>query len=120
MKPALSLHELLALPATVDLLTAARAFGLGRTRAYELAARGGFPCRVLRIGGTYRVPTADLHTALGLTPNPATDASPPPPEAGRSTDHTSSADRSTRPGARRETPETRDPGNHPRSPACPP
>ena len=71
----LSLQELRALPAVVDLSTAARAFGLGRTRAYELAARGTFPCRVLRIGGTYRVPTADLLTVLGLpTPSTATAA----------------------------------------------
>ena len=72
----LSLQELRALPAVVDLLTAARAFGVGRTRAYELAARGEFPCRVLRIGGTYRVPTADLLAVLGLPTPPAGPASP--------------------------------------------
>jgi hypothetical protein len=35
--------ELLALPVSVDLTTAGRAFGLGRTRAYELARAGQFP-----------------------------------------------------------------------------
>ncbi|WP_239310583.1 MULTISPECIES: helix-turn-helix domain-containing protein [unclassified Frankia] len=39
---------------------AARAFGLGRTLAYELARRGGFPCEVHRIGRLYRVNTSDL------------------------------------------------------------
>ena len=36
--------------ATVDLMTAARALGLGHTKAYDLARRQQFPCRVLRIG----------------------------------------------------------------------
>ena len=43
--------------ATVDLMTAAAALGLGRTKAYELARREQFPCRVIRIGEVYRVPT---------------------------------------------------------------
>jgi hypothetical protein len=54
---------------TVDLMTAARALGLGRTKAYELARRQQFPCRVLRIGDTYRVPTVGLLELLGLTPD---------------------------------------------------
>lgn len=35
--------ELLALPVTVDVPTAARALGLGRSTAYELARRDEFP-----------------------------------------------------------------------------
>ncbi|MBL7546588.1 helix-turn-helix domain-containing protein [Frankia sp. AgB1.9] len=62
----LSRAELLALPAVVDLRTAARAFGLGRTNAYELARTGQFPCRVLRINNSYRVPTAELLRVLGI------------------------------------------------------
>ncbi len=54
--------------ATVDLLTAARALGLGRTKAYDLARHGRFPCRVIRIGDIYRVPTAGLLELLGLMP----------------------------------------------------
>jgi hypothetical protein len=53
--------------ATVDLMTAARALGLGRTKAYELARRDQFPCRVIRIGDTYRIPTAGLLELLGVT-----------------------------------------------------
>jgi hypothetical protein len=53
--------------ATVDLMTAAAALGLGRTRAYELARRDEFPCRVIRIGGTYRIPTPGLLELLGVT-----------------------------------------------------
>lgn len=65
MNNALTLDELRALPATIDLPTAARALGLGRTKAYELAKHDQFPCRVLRIGSTYRIPTAGLLRCLG-------------------------------------------------------
>lgn len=61
------ISELNTLPAIVDLLTAARALGLGRTKAYELARRGEFPCPVLRVGDTYRVPTIALLELLGIT-----------------------------------------------------
>jgi predicted DNA-binding transcriptional regulator AlpA len=60
--------ELLALPAVVDVATAARALSLGRSTAYELARRDEFPCRVLRIGSSYRIPTADLLQVLGIDP----------------------------------------------------
>jgi excisionase family DNA binding protein len=67
-KNGLTRAELLALPVTVDVPTAARALGLGRSTAYELARRGEFPCRVLRVGSSYRVPTADLMRVLGIEP----------------------------------------------------
>ncbi|MFA1548618.1 MULTISPECIES: helix-turn-helix domain-containing protein [Actinomadura] len=65
----MSQDELLALPTTVSVETAARAIGLGRTRAYQLARQGQFPCKVIRIGASYRVVTADLLRLLGLEPN---------------------------------------------------
>jgi hypothetical protein len=58
--------ELLALPSSVDLATAGRALGLGRTKSHELARAGQFPVRVLRLGNAYRVPTADLLALLGI------------------------------------------------------
>lgn len=58
--------ELLALPVTVSVGTAARALGLGRSTAYELARRGEFPCPVLHMGGSYRVPSAGLLRVLGM------------------------------------------------------
>jgi hypothetical protein len=60
-----TISQLRATP-TVDLMTAATALGLGRTKAYELARRQQFPCRVIRIGETYRVPTAGLLQLLGV------------------------------------------------------
>jgi hypothetical protein len=63
--------------ATVDLMTAARALGLGRTKAYELARRDEFPCRVIRIGDTYRIPTPGLLELLGVAPEQLGSQSPP-------------------------------------------
>ncbi|WP_207945658.1 helix-turn-helix domain-containing protein [Actinomadura sp. 7K534] len=57
-------EELAALPTTTTIETAARALGLGRTRAYQLARENRFPCKVIRIGTTYRVITADLQRTL--------------------------------------------------------
>ena len=53
---------------TVDLVTAAAALGLGRTKAYELARHGRFPCPILRIGEVYRIPTPGLLELLGVAP----------------------------------------------------
>jgi hypothetical protein len=66
----------LRITATVDLMTAAAALGLGRTRAYELARRGQFPCRVIRIGDTYRIPTPGLLELLGVTTEAPATARP--------------------------------------------
>jgi hypothetical protein len=66
----LTIAELQALPASVDLLTAARALCLGRTKAYALARRGEFPCPVIRVGDTYRVPTIALLQLLGIAAVP--------------------------------------------------
>ncbi|MCD9875335.1 MULTISPECIES: hypothetical protein [Streptomyces] len=62
----MSREELLELPAAVDLDTGNRALGLGRSKGYELAKRGQYPCKVLRLGKAYRVVTADLLNLLGL------------------------------------------------------
>jgi excisionase family DNA binding protein len=74
----LTLAELLALPVTVDVTTAARALGLGRSTAYELVRRNEFPCRVLRVGSSYRIPTADLLRVLGIEPSTWQQSAPPP------------------------------------------
>ncbi|MGX5653651.1 hypothetical protein ACWKWC_02645 [Geodermatophilus nigrescens] len=58
--------ELLALPTTVDLVTAARALSIGRTLAYQLARAGNFPVPVLRLGARYRVVTSGLLAVLGI------------------------------------------------------
>lgn len=62
----LSLGQIMRLPSSVDLITAARALRLSRNKAYALAKAGEFPCRVIRINDMYRVPTAELLTVLGI------------------------------------------------------
>ncbi|MFD9905891.1 integrase [Streptomyces sp. NPDC059063] len=69
MSRALTRDELLALPAVVDLPTAGRALGLGRTKTYELAQRDEFPVRLLRLGSAYRVATAELLDLLRVCPD---------------------------------------------------
>ena len=71
--------EVRALPAVVDLSTAARALGLGRSAAYELVRTGGWPTPVLRLGRLIKVPSRPLVELLGLSdPLPV-----PAPPAGR-------------------------------------
>ncbi len=65
----LSLAEVSDLPAVTDLVTAGRALGLGRTKAYQLAQAGEFPCPVIRAGATWLVPTPGLLAVLGLPVN---------------------------------------------------
>ena len=61
-----TLGEIAELPITLDVEMAGRLLGIGRTTAYRLVADGQFPCRVLPVGGQWRVPTADLLATLGL------------------------------------------------------
>jgi hypothetical protein len=63
----MSLDEIALLPTVVDLMAAARALGIGRTTAYQLARADEFPCPVVRVGSSYRVPTAGLLGLLGLS-----------------------------------------------------
>lgn len=73
MRESLTRDELLALPASVDLVTAGRALGLGRTKAHELVRSGNWPTKVLRLGKAYRVPTAEILALLGITPGPTAE-----------------------------------------------
>jgi predicted DNA-binding transcriptional regulator AlpA len=65
---ALTREELLSLPASIDLVTAAQALGIGRTTAYQLARAGAFPVKVLRLGARYRVVTSALLATLDIDP----------------------------------------------------
>jgi hypothetical protein len=62
----LTVDEVLALPVTVDLPTAGRAFGLGRTKSYEYARTGEFPCKVLTLGSRFVVTRRSILAALGI------------------------------------------------------
>lgn len=62
--PGVSLEDVRNWPAVVDLVTAARALGLGRSAAYELHRRGELPFPVLRLGRFLRVPSAAVLALL--------------------------------------------------------
>ncbi len=64
----MTVEELLNLPVSFDLVTAGRAYFIGRTKAHELARAGEFPCPVRRVGNAYRVTRADLLRSLGMDP----------------------------------------------------
>ena len=53
---------------------AGKALGMGRSACYAAIAQGTFPVAVLRCGGRYRVPTAELRRVLGLSLSPGTPA----------------------------------------------
>ncbi|MFE7930767.1 DNA-binding protein [Streptomyces sp. NPDC057456] len=72
---ALTADEVLALPPVVDLVTAGRAFGIGRSSSYLAARNGTFPVPVLRINASIRVVTAEILRALQLGPSAGDGAS---------------------------------------------
>ena len=59
--------DLRALPPVLDVPTAGRLLGLGRSAAYELVLAGAWPTPVLRLGRRLRIPTAPLLALLGLS-----------------------------------------------------
>jgi hypothetical protein len=54
------------LPAVIDVETAGRLLGLGRSAAYQLVKDGAWPTPVLRLGRRWRVLTAPLLALLGM------------------------------------------------------
>lgn len=68
-------EEVRALGVVTDLVTAGAVFGIGRTKAREMARCGDFPVPVVRLGAQYRVPTAPILRALSIDP-PDSDAGP--------------------------------------------
>jgi hypothetical protein len=62
--------DLTKLPPTVDIITAARILGVGRTVAYELVREGTWPTPVIHLGRKIRVPTAPLLALLGVALHP--------------------------------------------------
>lgn len=66
-----TLDDIKRWPATVDVVQAGRAVGLGRNGAYEAVRQGRFPVRVLKIGSRMRVVTAELVALLDASADPA-------------------------------------------------
>jgi predicted DNA-binding transcriptional regulator AlpA len=53
-------EDLLELPPVIDVPTAGRILGVGRSCAYELVRSGQWPTPVLHLGRLIRIPTAPL------------------------------------------------------------
>ncbi|MCX5153840.1 DNA-binding protein [Streptomyces sp. NBC_00291] len=66
----LTFREIFDLPVSVDLRTAARAFGMCMGTAYRLVARDEFPCPTVSVGRRHRVLTVELLAALGIEERP--------------------------------------------------
>jgi len=59
--------QLAALPPVLDVPTAAKVLGIGRSLAYDLVRRGEWPTQVLHIGKLIKIPTEPLVRLLGAT-----------------------------------------------------
>jgi len=66
----MSERDLQALPPVIDVPTAARALGVGRSAAYDMIRTNTWPTPVLRLGRLIRVPSAPLLEMLGVPRNP--------------------------------------------------
>jgi hypothetical protein len=66
MAAALTVEQIRDLPAVVDIETAGRAYGRGRTWSHQAARTDTFPVPVRRVGGRYVVRRVDLLADLGL------------------------------------------------------
>jgi excisionase family DNA binding protein len=83
MRTTPTLGQIADLPVVLDLESAGRLLGIGRTTAYEMARAGRFPCRTIRVGAKWRVPTAELLALLGLSHEPENERPLPwqPPQS---------------------------------------
>ncbi|MFB7081627.1 helix-turn-helix transcriptional regulator [Streptomyces sp. NPDC056308] len=59
-------QELRELPLLVNLETAGRALGIGKSKTYQLVREGTFPVPTLKLGEVVKVPTAGLKELLGV------------------------------------------------------
>ncbi|MFG2143611.1 DNA-binding protein [Streptomyces sp. NPDC048696] len=68
VKGGMTLEEVLALPVSVSVSTAAKAFGIGPDKAYGLIKAGAFPAKTIPVGDTLKVATVTIWRALGIEP----------------------------------------------------
>ena len=60
----ITLEDIQQWPAVVGIPSASEACGFSKSLGYALAQRGEFPCRVIRVGNRYLVPTAGIIALL--------------------------------------------------------
>ncbi len=62
--------QLAALPPVLDVPTAAKVLGIGRSLAYQLVRQGQWPTTVLHVGKLIKIPTEPLVRLLIDAPKP--------------------------------------------------
>jgi predicted DNA-binding transcriptional regulator AlpA len=63
-----TLEDIRSWPAVTRIPEACSALDISKSHGYELIKRGEFPCRVIKVGNTYRAVTASLiHVLEGST-----------------------------------------------------
>ena len=62
----MSVEDLLALPVSFPLEVAGKAWGMSRSKAFDLKRRGELPFKVVRVGVNTVVTKAALFASLGL------------------------------------------------------
>jgi excisionase family DNA binding protein len=60
--------EIRHLPPVLTVIQAAGLLGIGRSSAYHAVKTQTWPTRVLRVGRSIRIPTADVLALLGIEP----------------------------------------------------
>ncbi|WP_432502587.1 DNA-binding protein [Kineococcus arenarius] len=65
-RPQFNTDEIRELPPVVDVPTAAKVLGIGRTAAYERIRTNAWPTPVVRLGKLIRVPSAPLLELVGV------------------------------------------------------
>lgn len=63
----MNIEEFDALPVSIGIPVACRVLDISPSSGYALAKAGKFPCRVIRVGSRYVVPTAGLREVMGIT-----------------------------------------------------
>jgi hypothetical protein len=75
-RQAMTLDEILGLPPLVNVETAGRVLGIGKSKAYALLRDEQFPVRVVTLGKVVKVPTAGLWDILGVLPGQVRQSHP--------------------------------------------
>lgn len=64
LRTTVTLDEVRLGPPMIGVAAASALIGISRSYGFELARRGEFPCRVVKVGSRYRVPKSALLALL--------------------------------------------------------
>ncbi len=61
-------EQIRSFPPSAKFADTCAAFEISLSLGYDLVARGEFPCTVLKLGRTFKVPRAEILKVLGIEP----------------------------------------------------